>query len=116
MDEMKLNSIGSIVRYNSSEYMVIGYKACETDNRIVPCYVVVPIPMGYLEAESLRLLAADKVETLVQEGLRNDICLKYVDSIENRYKVLSGLSADEWRAEEQGFIDALKELEEKTNG
>lgn len=113
MNDMK--SIGTIISYQESIYMVIGYEACDIDDVIVPHYVVVPIPLGYMNPESLRVIPINEVDMIVQEGYSNSFAKKYIDGRSFLFSGLMNLSLSEWIKEEEAFWDSINNMEDHTD-
>ncbi|SCY71250.1 protein of unknown function [Lachnospiraceae bacterium XBB2008] len=113
MNDMK--SIGTIISYKESTYMVIGYEVCDIDDTLIPHYVVVPIPLGYMNPESLRVIPINEVDTIIQDGYFNDFAKKYIDVRSFLFDGLTKQSPSEWIKAEEAFHDSIDKMEEHTD-
>lgn len=66
MKEQKL-PIGSVIKVEDKQMMVVGYTVMRTENRPVIGYVVVPHPTGYMGKADVHYVENSKVE-IIQQG------------------------------------------------
>lgn len=55
MENILLNP-GSVVSISKVRVMITGYSFQSEDDKLVPCYVAVPYPLGYMNSESELLI------------------------------------------------------------
>ncbi len=86
---MKLLPIGTIINVNEIELMIVGYREIQNKDKFVFCYVVSVFPIGYTGNEkSVSLIPIKKEYEVVYRGLENDVSLRYIKIIEERYNAL----------------------------
>lgn len=110
MKEMK--PIGTIITYQQSKFMVVGYETCEMNNSIIPHYVVVPIPLGYMKSESLRVIRFDADYEIVQEGYLNSMGEKYLGGKKLQFEGLAHLDFDQLKEQDSLLQEYIKNAEE----
>ncbi|MBE5912008.1 DUF4176 domain-containing protein [Pseudobutyrivibrio sp.] len=110
MKEMK--PIGTIITYQQSKFMIIGYETCEIDNSIIPHYVVVPIPLGYMKPESLRVIRVDADYVIVQVGYLNSFGERYLGGKKLQFEGLNHLDFDQLKEQDSLLQEYIRNAEE----
>jgi hypothetical protein len=92
--------LGSVIKTQSIEALVVGYDFIEEHNHMVLAYKVVPYPIGY--AGSIKL-AKRETCTLIHNGFVNDMSDRVVHMMETCDEIARCVSAKEMKR----YLDAL---------
>lgn len=81
--EERVLSIGSVIKKDSKQAMIVGYSVIKNDGSYKPAYMVVPHPMGYTGNNSVKLISQKNVEVIC-EGYtveHSEVLLKSMEKI-----------------------------------
>lgn len=107
----ELYALGSIVKFSDSTYMIIGYGEQEDGEYIEPHYLVVPIPFGYMENESIRILLLKEDIELIKEGYKDKLGENYLNSKTKWNTELKKYTTSEWSVFSKELWAQINEME-----
>jgi hypothetical protein len=105
----ELYSLGTVVSYEKSNYLIIGYDLSTVKEQMEPSYLVVPIPYGYVDRESIRILPASSITGKLNNGYVSNLGAKYLQNKEFNYKEMMNYSSAEWLKDEEEFMGIIEE-------
>lgn len=100
----KLYPIGTIVKIQNQQRMIVGYSLVkDEDGNVKSGYSTVPHPVGYVNFEKLLTFASDQVE-IISCGFENIYSKVITDYMELMNNGLKNVSAEE-------FTKCMKQME-----
>ena len=105
----KLQPLGSVLAIGEHRYVVIGHRIVRDGERVGPGYVVVPYPLGFVDADSLATVPASAVDEVVSAGLASEASDTYLESFGALVQESAGISYDEYQASERLLADFARE-------
>ena len=107
----ELCSISTVITYKESKYMIIGYSDYEKDDKLIPAYVVVPVSLGYMDRESLRVIDIDDDYEITQDGYSDEFGRKYLSHRKNLFDQMTEGSISRLNEETGKLINELDVLQ-----
>lgn len=101
-------AVGTIVAIQDNKFMVCGYRPYDNEGKVGMGHLLVPYPMGFMNAESLSLVSSDTVFPVVHEGFRNEDGESYDRMLEKIRTVGVDVTTDELKSV---ATEAVSELE-----
>lgn len=105
----ELASIGSVVRIHESKFVVIGHRMARDELNIGMCYILVPYPLGFVDASSLSLTPIGRVDTVLAQGYCPDAGMEYLDELSKLVEESEGIRYDDYADAVLSFKNYLKE-------
>lgn len=93
---MRIHGVGTLLVCGDQPFMVCGYRFIEQDERLLPCYVMVPYPLGYINENSLSLVDATINRKVIATGLNNDAQTRFNNALEEVCLAKNGMTLDEY--------------------
>lgn len=105
----KLQPLGSVLAIGEHRYVVIGHRIVRDGDQAGPGYVVVPYPLGFVDADSLATVPASAVDEVVSAGLANEASDAYLESFDALAQESAGIAYDEYLSSERLLADFARE-------
>lgn len=100
--------IGSVVEFENSTCMIVGYDYQEENNQLQPCYIVVPWPSGIVDVSSLHSVGTKSIQ-LISSGFQAESYQYLSIFLDGLTDIAAKCSADEM----VGYLnEAAKKIEE----
>ena len=87
--------LGTIILKENEKKMIVGYTQQESGENLIPLYLTVPYPKGYIGKRSLQAIEMTNIE-VVQKGFFIDEMQGCLSAIYDIQKTVSLLSKKEW--------------------
>ena len=91
-----LEPIGSVVSIEDRRFVVIGHRMTRDGEGVGAGYVLVPYPLGFVDANSLFEVPASRVGEVVVKGFSNEDCVAHVAQFEEFAQQMADVSYDEF--------------------
>ena len=101
--------IGSVVRIKDVRLVVIGHRMARDGESIGMCYLLVPYPLGFVDASSLSLTPASKIDEVVSRGYETDEGNEYLTGLQGMAESAKGVGYDDFADAVLSFNNYLKE-------
>lgn len=95
----ELHAIGTVVSVDERRYVVVGHRLVPDGAGMAAGYVLVPYPLGFVDADSLSVVAVRRVDKVVAEGFETAAGDAHLASVAALAQESAGLTAAEY---EQG--------------
>ena len=103
--------IGSVVRVQDVLLVVVGHRLARDEDAIGLCYELVPYPLGFVNARSLSLMPASRVDDVVLEGLRTQQGDEYLADLRAALEAAEGVGYHEYADAVLAFQGYMNERE-----
>ena len=103
-----MHAVGSVIAIQDNKFMVCGYRPIEQDGAVGMGYLLLPYPLGFMDADSFSLVSGDTDYPTVFEGFRNEEAEQYDAGLELVRKAGRSVTMEELR---EAVPDVLAELE-----
>ena len=94
-------------------YVVVGHRMTRDGELVGPGYVVVPYPLGFVDADSLQVVPASEVGAVVGEGYVSDASDAYLSDFSALAEANSAIAYDEYVASARLLRDFAREEAQK---
>lgn len=92
----ELHAIGTVVALGGRRYVVVGHRMAPDGERMGIGYVLVPYPLGFVDAESLSVVPASRVEDVVAEGYDAEPGERHLEGLAELAQATSDVPASEY--------------------
>lgn len=104
-----LEPIGSVVSIDDRRFVVIGHRMTREGEGVGAGYVLVPYPLGFVDANSLFEVPASRVGEVVAKGLSNDDGVAHVAQLEELAQAMGDITYAEYASGVQLLHDFAQE-------
>ena len=94
----KLQPIGSVLVVGERRYVVVGHRMTRDGDHVGAGYLLVPYPLGFVDADSLQLVPASKTGAVLHAGLCNETGSAYLGAFEALATANEALSYEEYQS------------------
>ena len=105
----KLHAIGSVVAIDGRRFVVIGQRLTRDGENVGAGYVLVPYPLGFVDADSLAVVPASRVSEIVAEGFESDTGADHLAQFEEFADALADTPYSEYASSVQLLQDFARE-------
>lgn len=105
----KLQPIGSVLTCGERRFVVVGHRMTREEDRVAAGYVVVPYPLGFVDASSLSVVPAGKAGDLVDQGFANEDGAAYLEQFCDLATASEGIAFEEYTSSMRLLGDFVRE-------
>ncbi len=105
---MQLLHIGTIFTKNEKNFLIIGYSVIKKDEKLLPAYKCVRLPLGFISKDSIKTVSIDDVDNVIFSGYKNEQANDYLEKLGKIYDVF-GEYGEEVNDQLDEVLQALKE-------
>ena len=88
--------IGSIIGCDNDSFVVISHRMTRDGAQMGVGYLCVPYPLGFVDQNSLLMIPASRVDSLIHEGFANEAGSQYLAQLEAVAQEVVGLPYHEY--------------------
>lgn len=105
----ELVGIGGVVSIGERRFVVVGHRIAPDGETMGPGYLVVPYPLGFVDAESLSLVPASAVDAVAHSSYADAQGDAYLAEFRRLAEVTTGIPVAEYEASERLLADFARE-------
>lgn len=105
----KLQPIGSVLAVGERKFVVVGHRMTRDGDRVAAGYMVVPYPLGFVDADSLAVIPARAADALVAAGFANEAGTVYLERFEALAQASDGIAYEEYAESMRLLGDFVRE-------